>query len=145
LDTVVYFGHGEPYGLVSADIYGPDLRRFAELIKVRSVRGVRVLLYACSSGKFDYPGGSFAARLAQALSDVGGVVFGHDNVGHTCTNANLYRYSGFGPGVLVPPPGKFAAFDKLLKAECLDKKPKSTEFWARAPFMTPDEIGAEVG
>jgi hypothetical protein len=145
LDTVVYLGHGEPYGLVSAHIYFEELRKFAELIKATCVHGVRVLLYACSSGKVDYPGGSFAARLAQALDDIGGVVFGHDNVGHTCTNANLYRYSGFARARLVAPPGKFAAFDRLLKAECLDKKPKSTEFWARTPFMTSEEIGAEVG
>jgi hypothetical protein len=145
LDAIVYFGHGEPFGMVSSDIYNKDIQKFAQLIKRKSVHGVRVVLFACGCGKFNYPGGSFAARLAVALRDIEAVVFGHDNVGHTVTNANLYRYSGDGLGIAVAPPGKFTAFDRMLKAESLDQKPKgNSAFWARIPFMTPDEIRAEV-
>jgi len=145
LDAIVYFGHGEPFGMVSSDIYTKDIQKFAELIKRKSVHGVRVVLFACSCGKFNYPGGSFASKLAVALRDVEAVVFGHDNVGHTVTNANLYRYSGDGRGVAVAPTGKFQAFDRMLKAESIDQKPRDNNaFWARIPFMTPDEIRAEV-
>ena len=145
LDAVVYFGHGEPFGMVSSDIYLKDVQKFAQLIRRKGVDGVRVVLFACSCGSFNYPGGSFAAKLAVALSDIGAVVFGHDDVGHTVTNPNLYRYSGSGPGVRVAPTGKFTAFDRMLKAESLDKNPRQNNaFWARIPFMTPDEIRAEV-
>jgi hypothetical protein len=145
LDAIVYFGHGEPFGMVSSDIYDKDIQKFAQLIKRKSTHGVRVVLYACSCGKFNYPGGSFAAKLAVALRDIDAVVFGHDNVGHTVTNANIYRYSGGGLGVPVAPTGKFTAFDRMLKAESIDQKPKgNTAFWARIPFMTQDEIRAEV-
>ena len=47
--------------------------------------------------------------------------------------------------VLVAPPAKFHAFDKLLKTESIDKKPRGNNaFWARYPFMTDAEIDAEV-
>jgi hypothetical protein len=146
LDAVVYFGHGMPYGMVSPDIYEKDIPKFADLIKRNSAQGVKVVLYACNCGKVNQPGGSFAAKLAAALSDLKAEVFGHDNVGHTTTNANIYRYSGGGPAVPLAPPGKFSAFNRILKAESLDQKPRgNTAFWARIPFMTSDEIAAEVG
>jgi len=145
LDAIVYFGHGEPYGMVSSEIYFKDLQKFAHLIRRKSAHGVKVVLYACSCGKVDYPGGSFASRLAVALRDIEAVVFGHHNVGHTTTNANIYRYCGDGRGVAVAPTGKFTAFDRMLKVESIDQNPRrNTAFWARFPFMTPDEIRAEV-
>jgi hypothetical protein len=145
LDAIVYFGHGEPFGMVSSDIYFPDIQKFAHLIRRKSVHGVRIVLYACSCGKVDYPGGSFASRLAVALRDIEATVFGHHNVGHTTTNANIYRYRGDGRGVAVAPIGKFTAFDRMLKAESIDQNPRrNNAFWARFPFMAPDEIRAEV-
>ena len=131
--------------MVSSEIYGKDIQKFAHLIRRKCVHGVTVVLYACSCGKIDYPGGSFAAKLAVALRDMGATVFGHHNVGHTTTNANLYRYSSDGRGVLVAPIGKFTAFNRMMKAESIDEKPRgNTALWARVPFMTPDEIRAEV-
>lgn len=145
LDAIVYFGHGEPYGMVSSDIYAKDIQKFAHLIRRKSVHGVKVVLYACSCGKVDYPGGSFASKLAVALGDINATVFGHHNVGHTTTNANIYRYSADGRGHPVAPPGKFAIFDRMLKTESIDQNPRrNNAFWARFPFMTPDEIRAEV-
>ena len=70
---------------------------------------MKVVLYACSCGS-RLPGGSFASPLAVALRDIEAVVFGHHNVGHTTTNANIYRYCGDGRGVAVAPTGKFTAF-----------------------------------
>ena len=145
LDAVVYFGHGEPFGMVSPDIYVWDIQKFAQLIMRKSVHGVKVVLYACNCGMIDYPGGCFASKLAVALRDIEATVFGHYNVGHTTTNAHIYRYSGDGRGVWVPPTGKFRAFDRMLKAESIDQKPRgNTALWARYPFMTPEEIRAEV-
>jgi len=146
LDTVVYFGHGVPQGLVSADIYRKDIPKFAKLIRDNCGQGVKILLYACSSGHVGYPGGCFASNLASELSDMKAVVFGHHDVGHTTTNPHLYRYEGSMPGVLVAPPGKTKEFNHLIKAESLDNKPKgNSAFWARAPFMTEAELKAEVG
>jgi len=145
LDALVYFGHGWPTGLVSADIYTPSIPDFAQLIRANCAPGVKIVLYACLCGQKSAKGGCFASQLASELSDVQATVFAHDNAGHTTTNPNIYVYSGNKPGLPVAPPGMFGAFDKLLKAESLDRKPKgNTAFWARVPFMTPDEIAAEV-
>jgi hypothetical protein len=145
LDAVVYFGHGWPTGMVSADIYTQNIPDFAQLIRANCARGVTIVLYACLCGQVNAKGGCFASRLANELSDIDAVVFAHDNAGHTATNPNVYRYSGNKPGVPVAPAGMFHSFDVLLKAESIDKKPKgNTAFWARMPFMTDDEIAAEV-
>lgn len=145
LDAVVYFGHGWPTGMVSADIYDPSIPDFAKLIRLNCARGVKIVLYACLCGQVSAKGGCFAARLAAELSDMEAVVYAHDNAGHTTTNPNIYRYTGNKPGVAVAPAGMFHSFNVLLKTECLDKKPKgNSAFWARVPFMTDDEIAAEV-
>src|ERR1700722_5889925 len=39
LDAIVYLGHGEPYGMVSSDIYAKDIQKFAHLIRRKSVHG----------------------------------------------------------------------------------------------------------
>jgi hypothetical protein len=106
---------------------------------------VKVVLYACSCGRRSATGGSFASRLANELADMQAEVYGHDNDGHTTTNPNIYRYCGSRPGVPLAPPGMHHAFDVLLKAESIDRKPKgNTAFWARMPFMTDEEIADEV-
>jgi hypothetical protein len=145
LDALVYFGHGWPTGMVSADIYNNAIPTFADLIRKNCAHSVKVILYACLCGAKNAPGGSFAARLANELTDVQAEVYAHDNAGHTTTNPNVYRFFGIRPAVLVAPPAKFHAFDKLLKTESIDKKPRGNNaFWARYPFMTDAEIDAEV-
>ncbi len=145
LDAVVYFGHGWPTGMISADIYNPSIPAFAKLIRANCVRGVTIVLYACLCGELKAKGGSFAARLASELIDMQAVVYAHDTIGHTATNPNIYRFCGNKPPVPLAPAGMYNSFYTLIKAECLDKKPKSnTAFWARLPFMTDDEIAAEV-
>jgi len=146
LDAIVYFGHGWPTGLVSADIYCDQIPDFASLIRQNCVQGVTIVLYACLCGKVNHPGGCFASRLANALSDVEATVYAHHDAGHTATNPHLYRYCGSGLGKLVAPPDKTKEFNRLLKTECLDHKAKGgSAFWARVPFMDDDEIAAEVG
>ncbi len=146
LDAVVYFGHGMPEAMVSPHITVGDIPKFADLIRQNCAHGVTVVHYACLCGRVNHPGGCFASKLANALSDIKATVYGHNSIGHTATNAELYRYSGSGPGVLVSPPGKSAAFHRLIKAECIDTRPKgNSAFWARVPFMTDAEIKAEVG
>ena len=146
LDALVYFGHGWPTGLVSADIYTDKLTAFAKLIRANCVPGATVVLYACLCGKRDTQGGCFAARLAGELTDMQVTVYAHETAGHTTTNPYVYRFTGNKPGVAVAPAGKLKAFNKLLKAESIDAKPRSnTAFWARMPFMTDQEISSEVG
>lgn len=145
LDAVVYFGHGWPTGLVSADIYTGKLVDFANLIRANCVPGVTIVLYACLCGQRNTHGGCFAARLANELTDMQATVYAHENAGHTTTNPYVYRFSGNQPPVAVAPPGKLRAFTKLLKTESIDAKPRgNTAFWARMPFMTDDEIDSEV-
>ena len=146
LDAFIYFGHGWPTGLVSADIYTNRLSELAKLIRANCVPGVTIVLYACLCGKRDTQGGCFAARLALELSDMQATVFAHETAGHTTTNPYVYRFSGNKPPEAVAPSGMFQSFYKLLKAECIDTKPRgNSAFWARMPFMTDDEIRAEVG
>jgi hypothetical protein len=145
LDALVYFGHGWPTGMVSADIYTGSIPAFADLIRRNCARGVKIILYACLCGAKNTPGGNFAERLAKELTDIQAEVLAHENAGHTTTNPNVYRFMGIKPPLPVAPSGRFAAFDKLLKAECIDKKPRGNNaFWARYPFMTAAEIEAEV-
>ena len=146
IDAVVYFGHGIPSGMASAHIYRDSIAGFAKLIRENCVQDVRILLYACSCARLSYKGGCFAGLLATELSDMGAVVYGHNDPGHTTTNPHLYRYKGISPGTQVAPPGMTKAFNTLLKTECLDKKPKgNSAFWARIPFMTDAEIVSELG
>jgi hypothetical protein len=145
LDAIVYFGHGWPTGLVSADIYNDHLDSFADLIRRNAVQGVKVILYACLCGNLKAKGGSFAARLASQLSDLNAEVYAHDNAGHTTTNPNMYRFVGVRPPEPVAPKGYFQSFDKMLKAESIDRNPRhNSAFWARMPFMDAGEIAAEV-
>jgi hypothetical protein len=145
IDALVYFGHGWPTGMVSADIYNGSIPAFADLIRRNCAKGVKVILYACLCGAKSAPGGSFAARLAKELTDVQAEVLAHDNAGHTTTNPNVFRFVGIKPPIPVAPAGRFTAFDKILKAESIDKKPRGNNaFWARYPFMTDAEVEAEV-
>ena len=146
LDAVAYFGHGMPTSLHSAHIGVKQIPDFAAAIRANCRPGIRIVLYACSSGRANHPGGCFASKLAAELIDMQAVVFGHNDPGHTTTNPHLYRYEGTKPGMPVAPPGLEKAFNRLIKAESIDAKPKgNTAFWARAPFMTDDEIKAELG
>ncbi len=145
LDAVVYFGHGWPTGLISADVYTPDIPKLAKLIRGNCSPGVKIVLYACLCGDMSAKGGCFAANLAAELSDMQAEVFGHSKAGHCATNPYIYRFVGSQPGVPLAPAGMFHKFDTLLKAECLDTKPRhNNAFWARIPFMRDDEIAAEV-
>ncbi len=146
LDAVAYFGHGGPNSLASAHIGAKAMPEFAAAVRANCKPGVIIALYACSCGRVSQPGGCFASKLAAELIDMQAVVFGHNDPGHTTTNPHLYRYEGSKPGMAVAPPGMEKAFNRLLKAESIDKKPKgNTAFWARVPFMTETEIRAELG
>src|SRR5262249_13969618 len=62
LEVVAYFGDGTQSSMASAGFSLDHVSALARAIRAKAAPGIRVLLYACSSG---YPGG-FASHLAEA-------------------------------------------------------------------------------
>ena len=121
LDALVYFGHGWPSGMASADIYNRSIPAFADLIRKKCAMGVKVTRSACLRGAMSAPGGRFAARLARELVDVQAEALAIENAGHTTANPNVFRFVGVKPPMSIAPAGRFTAFDRMLKAETIDK------------------------
>lgn len=141
-DAIVYFGHGWKGGLSSAGFNNSSLDELTDAIWTHGQPWVKVILYACSCG---VPGG-YAHKISQKLVSwhvVGMKVFGHPSVGHSFMNPQVRRYpSNMGEtGETVCPPGRVATWTKKMR----DETGKQGAFWARMPFMTPEEIEAECG
>jgi len=135
-DVFAYFGHGISNGLPSAGIYSSNIKALAELIRAKAKPGIVVLLYACLAGS---PGG-FAAKLQAALADKNARVYGHASAGRAFANADK----------TVHPPGHFV----VAKSDALWRKWKQTinasdgnpkiDLWARFPFMSKEQLVAEL-
>src|SRR5262245_20546646 len=119
LDAMVYFGHGSPRGLISADIYNGSIPAFAHQVRRNCAPGAKIL-YACDCARRNAPGGSFAARLAHELSDIRAEVYGHDDRGHITTNPNLYRYLWCQAGCGGLAAGSTSGVQEGPEAECPD-------------------------
>jgi hypothetical protein len=134
-DFFAYFGHGEPWGMVSANISSrAGAMELAQRIMRKANRGLVVMLYACNCGA---PGG-FASWLADALSPINATVYAHlPPKGHTFMNANVVSYPG---GDWVIPTGHplWGQWYRDMHNE-LDG-----DLWARFPFMTQMELEAEL-
>lgn len=126
------------------DTYGPaDL---AGWIAERSTWGnvVTTILYACSTGKNG--DGGFADELRDGLCGEGDTycrVDAHTTAGRADANPFVSRFDGLGSpvggtgGQWLVAPGS-----KLWPKWCTALK--STDLWARFPFMSVEEIHAEV-
>lgn len=133
-DVFAYFGHGDSNALGSAHVakrYGAKV--LADKIRPKATNGIVILLYACNTGKED----GFASWLADELSDLNPWVYAHvPPPGHTFTNANVVYYPG---GNWVIEKGH-----RLWRDWYHDMHSEKNDLWARFPFMTQDEIEAEL-
>jgi hypothetical protein len=142
LDVVAYFGHGVQKGLSSADFYRDNASDLASAIASVSKWNVRVVLYACSAGALQE---SFASALASALNSTDAAVFGHTSAKHAFANPDATAFTGsVGRWVVAPGSPNWSAWEKAIAAgNSLDPTKKS--LWARFPFMSENEIRAELG
>ncbi len=132
-DAVAIFCHGVNSGLASAGLFGADgAKALADAIQPRAKAGVTVILYACNAGS---PGG-FASMLAANLAGVQARVFGHISARHTYANPDTTVFPG---GDMV-----IARSSPLWKNWNDDIIDQTNDLWARFPFMTQQELEAEL-
>lgn len=148
LECVAFFCHGFVNGVQLGGYRNAHVARLANAIASNAVKGVRVALYACSTGDGGGPGGDggFADRLRDALCAAGAVdcqVDAHDSAAHTTRNPRVRRFSGQGSpfggtgGAWLVAPGSplWGAWRRALQA---------TDLRLRFPFMSVAEIHAEL-
>lgn len=133
-DVYAYFGHANTNALASADVRGrKGATLLANTLRPKLKTGGVVLLYACMAGQ---PGG-FADWLSQDLADKRITVYGHlPPKGHTFQNACMLRYPG---GDWVVP-----RTSPLWGDWYRDFHSLGNDLWARFPWMTQDQIEAEL-
>jgi len=132
-DVVAIFCHGGNNALWSAGLIGDDgASALADVIRPRAKAGIIIVLYACNAGS---PGG-FASMLADKLAGVNAVVYGHTSARHTYANPDTTVFPG-GTAVIA----KSSPLWKNWNADILDQ---SNDLWARFPFMTAEELAAEL-
>jgi hypothetical protein len=152
LDCIALFCHGTSKWL---QLVGglKHVHSFAEQIAACIAPGATIILYACSTadGPGNYDGddlgasvdGGFADKLRDELSDLGcrGLVIAHETAGHTTWNPYAIWLSASGTGragneyYVSPRAGYWRRWIKALR---------STDLRYRFPFMTGDEIRAEL-
>ncbi|MBL8230541.1 MAG: hypothetical protein JNL98_18770 [Bryobacterales bacterium] len=135
LDYFAYSGHGNGPELPSAGLK-INTKRYEEFVEcLRSMLrpDARVIFYACSTG---LPGG-MAPDLSKRLPGI--TVYGHNCAGHGMTNPEKVRCVGGQREVFqtIMGPEQFSRWSRLIKMP-------SEDIWLRYPWMTIDEIRAEV-
>lgn len=137
LDVIAYFGHGLVNALSSAGFRSQDIGELAEAIRAKCRDGAPIVLYACSAGAF----GGFAEGLANAIN-VGPLRDEYCRVvyGHTCSGHSFYNpyVTHFPARAHVVQPGSldFPRWRNALR---------TTNLWARFPFLGDAQIHAEIG
>jgi hypothetical protein len=152
LDVVAFFCHGFENGIQLGGYRNAHVAQLAGAIASTATpagkRDVRVVLYACSTGKGLGPGGDggFADRLRDALCAVGQTqcqVDAHDTAAHTTRNPRVRRFLGAGSpvggtgGGWVVAPGSplWNAWRRALR---------DTSLRLRFPVMSIAEVHAEL-
>lgn len=134
-DFFAYSGHGNGRSLPSAglEMKSKEYRKFVEQLKLMLKPGATVIFYACCTG---VEGG-----MAQSLSaDLPGVtVWGHMSAGHGMTNPQKARCLNGRHEKLIDLLGQ-PHYDKWVK--CI--KDAASDIWRRYPWMTIEQIRAEV-
>lgn len=132
LDYFAYAGHGNAKSLGSAQVRKEDVGTFCtHLRRLLKPDGV-VIFYACLTGKT----GGFASMVSTEIQTV--TVWGHSDSGQASRNADKVIYkAGKGTRIqdLLSPAAK-ANYAAYLIA--------SGDFFARMPFMTIEEMNAEL-
>jgi hypothetical protein len=134
-ETFCYLGHGYPNWLESPHVTktegGPEL---VAQILAKGQPNIVVVLYSCNTGA---PGG-FAEWLCDQLSGLKATVFAHlPPQGHAYTCPRVVRYPD---GLAYFPEKKDPRYPIWLAAI----KDESNYLWARYPFMSYEEVEAEV-
>jgi hypothetical protein len=133
-DTVAIFCHGGTNALWSAGLIGASgAKDLADAIRPRASANVIVVLYACNAGN----AGGFASLLATDLADKHARVYGHTSARHTYANPDTTVY----PDATWVIPTSSPLW-KNWNDDIIDQ---SNDLWARFPFMSPDELAAELG
>jgi hypothetical protein len=137
LDVFAYFGHGWKTSLPSGGFRMDDIPDLASALGKKAAEGIVVILYACWAGV----GGGPAEGLFNGLSGKGAVVYGHTSRKHTFANPDtvVFGDAEIEDGKLVIGTG-----DPLWKNWSKDIIDQKNDLWARFPFMTHDELEAEL-
>ncbi len=146
LETVAFFCHGYRTGIQ----LGYTIHNVADLaraIAASSLKNVRVILYACSTGGGNGPGGdgAFADQLRDALCAQGATecqVDAHTTAAHATRNPYVRRFEGRGSPVggtggqwLVAPESKLWG---------VWRRGLNTDLRFRFPFMSVAQLHAEL-
>lgn len=153
LRTVAFFCHGWRDG-IQAGFVSPGVKALADAIARCAAEDLRVVLYACDTARVGSitedptepgPGaaGGFADLLQNAIEAAGVKrcwVYGHGTTGHTTNNpfVRVFRPQNPAPGgdwLYTPRGPLWGVWARALR---------TTDLWARFPFMTKDEIDAEL-
>lgn len=147
-DVIALFGHGLRDGLQT----GHDLKTagsLADVIAQRSKDTVIIPLYACDAGDTkvkEAPGGDggMADALRDSLSEKAklGHLDAHTTTGHTTINPYVRRFAQDGRGPLTGGHYLVEPDSRLWKKWRTSLK--NTDLRFRYPFMTQDEIHAEL-
>ena len=130
IDTIAYFGHGSDDWLASAAIGSSALPDFIAALRGACGFCPTIVLYACSCGA---PRG-IASKIADGLTDLLAEVYGHATAGHAFRNPTVRAFPG----------GKRVAPADNIKGWVDAFNDTSNDLWMRFPFMTDDEIEAEL-
>ena len=139
-DAIIYFGHGWKGGLSSAGFNNSELNEFSDACYQYGNFSVTVMLYACSCAVDNGACYRISQSLQSWYDQASYRVLGHYSVGHSFLNPQVHEYpnSGSVKGLQTAPEGKQAAFAKAIRA-------KHSDLWLRFPFMSQDELDAELG
>ncbi|MEZ4905188.1 MAG: hypothetical protein R2822_27280 [Spirosomataceae bacterium] len=134
-DLIAYFGHGGSNSLISADM---TVAQFCNIFGRRVNRGVKIILYACSTGS---PGG-FAQQVSRRLA--GSTVTAHTTAEDATRNPAVVQYPDphrhpnqhyiVHPNSLLWP----AWVRKLLESQ------GGLMYWREYPFRCIEDIALEL-
>lgn len=138
-DAIVYFGHGVRDHIVTAGFGPQTVASFNDAVWANGQYDVKVVLYACSCAEDN----GIAARISESMypwAQEGYRVFGHKVLGHAFRNPIVRHYpnSGSVSGAQTCPEGQGTAWRAALADS-------GSTLWARFPFMTTEEVAAELG
>jgi hypothetical protein len=136
LEVFAYFGHGWKTSLPSGGFQMKQIPDLAAALSKKAADKIVVILYACWAGV----GGGPAEGLWSGLGGKG-VVYGHTSRKHTFANPDTVV---FGRDDLKPPGPVVGTGDPLWKNWSKDIIDQKNDLWARFPFMTKDELEAEL-
>lgn len=134
-DLIAYFGHGGSHSLISADM---TVRQFCDLFGTRANRGVKIILYACSTGT---PGG-FAEQISRRFA--GSTVIAHTTAEDATRNPAVVQYpdphTTTNQNYIVHP---FSLLWPVWVRKLLESG-RGMMYWQEYPFLCIEDIALEL-